>query len=557
MNTARRILPHLVALALLMPGLGATQAELRISHQSGFYSNAFDLTLTGAGTAKVYFTTNAELPEPSPPHAYTGPVRIKTTTILRCAAFDGSGRISPVLTHTFLFPGEVIRQTGAGFPASWGTNQGKPVTADYEMDPEIANHPVYRDDLVKGFRAIPSVSIVMSSADLFSPVLGIYSNPMQSGDEWERLASVEFLGFQNSKRFEIDCGIRIQGGWNRRPEESPKHAFRLAFRKKYGAGKLKFKLFEDPGTDEFNSLILRAGCNNTWLHWSGLERRQGDYIRDQWMRDTYAAMGHPSARGRFVHLYLNGLYWGLYNLTERPDEEFASDHFGGKAKDYDARNGENLLSGDDTAWKQMLTLANGGVSNAASYEAVSKLLDLPAFVDFMIVNLYGANADWDRASNWYAARRRNPPGQFHFFVWDGERTLESPDANTIAHDDDQSPLRLFQRLRENAQFRRLFAERVRRHCFDGGALAPEAAAERFRKWSTILDLAIIAESARWGDYRRDVHQYKAGPYELYTRNDHWRPEVERLLKNYFPKRTTIVLEQFRAADLYAGRTTPK
>lgn len=548
MNAAFRILPHLLALALIQCGLATVHgAGLNVSHESGLYSNAFELIVTGA--TKVYFTTNAELPEPASARPYTGPVRIGTTTIFRCAEFEGDSRMSPVVTRTFVFPKDVLRQTGAGFPSTWGTNQGKPVPADYAMDPEITGDPAYRDDLIRGLAALPTLSIVMTTLDLFDPARGIYSNPMQSGDAWERPTAVGFFEPRNGTRFEVECGIRIQGGWNRRPEESPKHAFRLAFRKKYGPGELKFALFEGPDAREFDGLILRAGCNNTWLHWSGIERAHGDYLRDQWMRATYAAMGRPSARGRFVHLYLNGLYWGLYNLTERPDEHFAAQHFGGKAKEYDARNADNILSGDDTAWKAMIALANGGLSNGPPYLEIGKLLDLPAFADFMIVNLYGGNADWDRASNWYAARRRSPPGPFHFFVWDGERTLESPDANTLAQDDDQSPLRLFQRLRENANFRRLFAERVRRHCSDAGALTPKAAADRFRQWANLLDLAIIAESARWGDYRRDAHPYKTGPYELYTRNAHWRPEVERVLTGYFPRRTAVLQEQFNAAGL--------
>jgi len=61
---------------------------------------------------------------------------------------------------------------------------------------------------------------------------------------------------------------------------------------------------------------------------------------------------------------------------------------------------------------------------------------------------------------------------------------------------------------------------------------------------------VIAESARWGDYRRDAHPYKTGPYELYTRDDHWRPEIDRLLKEYFPKRTEAVIKQFRETRLY-------
>jgi len=120
----------------------------------------------------------------------------------------------------------------------------------------------------------------------------------------------------------------------------------------------------------------------------------------------------------------------------------------------------------------------------------------------------------------------------------------------MAFDDDQSPPRLFHKLRENAEFRRIFAERARHHLTQGGALTPENAAERFRKWAKEIDSAVVAESARWGDYRRDVHPYKTGPYELYTRNDHWRPEIDRLLKDYFPKRTEIVLKQFREIGLY-------
>ena len=116
----------------------------------------------------------------------------------------------------------------------------------------------------------------------------------------------------------------------------------------------------------------------------------------------------------------------------------------------------------------------------------------------MIANLYGANADWDRSSNWYAGRRRNPAGKFRFFIWDGERTLERVDDNTIAFDDDQSPPRLFQKLRANAEFRSQFAEHVRRHFSNGGVLTPGPAAERFRLWATNIEDAVVAESARWG-----------------------------------------------------------
>jgi len=82
-----------------------------------------------------------------------------------------------------------------------------------------------------------------------------------------------------------------------------------------------------------------------------------------------------------------------------------------------------------------------------------------------------------------------------------------------------------------------------------GVLTPQPAAGRFQKWSDWIDKAIVAESARWGDYRRDAHQYKHGPYELHTRDDHWQPEIQRLLKDCFPKRTTAFLKQLHEAGL--------
>src|SRR5205809_8131016 len=109
----------------------------------------------------------------------------------------------------------------------------------------------------------------MQMDDLFGADRGIYAHPRETGSDWERPASIEMVREENPPAFKVNCGIRIQGGWNRRPEESPKHAFRILFKKKYGPGKLKARLFDAAEPHAFDELILRAGCNNTWLHWSG------------------------------------------------------------------------------------------------------------------------------------------------------------------------------------------------------------------------------------------------------------------------------------------------
>jgi hypothetical protein len=117
--------------------------------------------------------------------------------------------------------------------------------------------------------------------------------------------------------------------------------------------------------------------------------------------------------------------------------------------------------------------------------------------------------------------------------------------------DDFSPTRLFQKLRGSTEFRAEFARCARRHLTGEGALTATQTGARYRRLVGLLDTAILAESARWGDYRRDVHPYKEGPYELYTRDAHWRPEVKRLLEDYFAKRTPVFIAQLKAAQLYA------
>ena len=537
---------------ILLPLLCAAspQAQVRFDHPHALCGDPVEVRLScTAADARIVYTLDGTTPSAVHGETYRDAIQVATTTVMRTAALSDGQIISPVETCTYLFPNDVATQTGKGLPATWGENDGKLVPALYALHFENGS-----DELPRALRAIPSISIAMDPADLFGTEGGIYTHPKENGAKWERKGSAEWIEPDGSPGFRIDCGIRIHGGWSRRPEESPKHGFRLLFGPKHGGQKLSFPIFGPDGPKQFTTLVLRNGNNNSWLHPSSEERRRAEYIRDQWMRDSQRAMGYPSARGTFVHLYLNGLYWGVYNVTERPDADFAADNFGGSRKDYDVLRADKPLEGDREAFKRMMEVVDGGLSTESGYGAVQQWLDLREFADFLILNYYGANGDWDGSSNWYVIRRR-PSGKFHFVVWDGERTLEGLDDNTIAFDSDNSPPRIFHRLCENPEFRELFAQRASALCSGDAPLSPEACARRFERWSSFLDSAILGEAARWGSYRRDVHPFRIGPYELYTRDQHWRPEVHRLLTDYFPKRTAVVLKQFEAQGLYPPTRT--
>ena len=516
---------------------------------------------TNTTGATIRYTTDGSEPTATHGTLYTQPIEITTTTTLRAIAVKTGWRPSGIATHTYVFPADVRKQQAPpDYPQSWS---GYP--ADYAMDPEIWTSPTYASAVVPALMAIPTLSIVTDKDNLFSQVYdaetgGIYAYPGHSstgGRDWERPASVEYFNAAAGE-FQIDCGMRIYGGENRDPKKCPKHSFRLLFKAKYGPTKLEFPLFGQGAVDKFDTLLLRGGFNHSWTHWDSTQRTRAQYIRDQWARDTQLAMGRPSAHGVYVHLYLNGLYWGLYSLVERPDTSFASSYFGGEKEEWDGLNSsEPVGESTKTSWTLAQQIANTqDISTPQGYAALAEHVDIDNFIDYMIINLYGGNMDWDD-HNWYSAKRRMDGEGFKFFCWDSEHIFENLYGDNIVNiNRADKPSRFWAVLKQNPEFRMKFADHVYRHFANDGVLTPAQAAQRWMARARQIDLAIVAESARWGDYRRDVHQYSSGPYEVYTKNDHWIPEQNRLLNTYFPNRTDVVLQFFRSAGLYPSIDPP-
>ena len=455
-------------------------------------------------------------------------------------------------TWTWIFAADVINQPNnpAGFPSTWINHPG----ADYEMDPQIVTDPVYAPSMLNALTSLPAVSIVTDLDHLFGPS-GIYVNPTQEGVAWERPASVEWLFPDGTPGTQVDCGLRIQGGASRLPVKSPKHSFRLLFKSRYGPAKFDFPVFEGATVESFDTLILRAHFGNSWIHWKHSERAIAAFMRDQWIKDAHRAMGHASPNNNYAHLYVNGVYWGLYNPTERPSAPFLASRFGGSKDDYDAVKSGVAVDGDAIAWNTAMSMANAGLGSAAAYSAIQQYVDVVNLADYMLINHFGANWDWDH-HNWYAGRRRIAGEPFRFYCWDSEHILEGVNQNQISQDADGNPSRIFTKLRANPEFVVMFGDRVHRHLFNGAELTPTTIQTRWAGMRTQIETAVIAESARWGDYRRDVHSYSVGPYELYTKNGHWLPEQTFLTTTYFPQRTANVVQQYRAAGLYPTLDAP-
>src|SRR5690606_8512650 len=137
-----------------------------------------------------------------------------------------------------------------------------------------------------------------------------------------------------------------------------KHSFRVLFKAIYGLAELEHPIFPDSPVRTFDTLIFRAGYNNSWIHSASDQRQRAEYIRDQWMRDALRELGQPQSHGIFVHLWVNGLYCGVHNLVERPSAPFAADHLGGDDDEYDALNSANPVDGTIAAWQELLAASS-------------------------------------------------------------------------------------------------------------------------------------------------------------------------------------------------------
>jgi hypothetical protein len=173
-------------------------------------------------------------------------------------------------------------------------------------------------------------------------------------------------------------------------------------------------------------------------------------------------------------------------------------------------------------------------------------MDIPNLIDYMLVNFYIGNVDWDH-NNWYGGRRR-VGGGFQFLNWDSERTFLSLSDNVTGKDNDNQPTSVHQRLAANADYRMLFADHAHRHFFNGGTLTVESAKARWLGRADEIGLALVAESARWGDAKR--------PENPYTPEVEWQAELDYLCEEYFPQRSDIVLGQLRARGLYPNVAAP-
>lgn len=489
--------------------------EPQFSVKRGFYEDAFELTLAcQTGGAAIYYTLDSSDPtQASTP--YTGPITVSETSCIRAVAFKTDFLPSVSVTNSYIFVADVVAQP--------------------EMSTIITDDPVWGPQMEDALLEIPSISLVTPHT--------IPNYPIESPPEVP--VSIEMIFPDGKKGFQENAGVERFGGqytmW-------PKQALRVSFKGIYGASRLDYDLFGDTtyggndATDSFNQIILRQGSHDSLFskHYTS----KGVYTRNRYCFDRQIEMGHISMRGKFVHMYLNGTYWGLYHLMERPTADFMASYFGGDRKDYDIIKGRGaikLKEGEWTAWNHL-------TSNTDNYEIVKEYMDVDNYIDYMLLNFYGGNDhDWFPSHNWVAGRKRVPGGKFKFFMWDNDFLIRRGlNSNTV---DNGGPGNMLSSLKQHEEFKIRMGDRAQKHFFNDGMLTPARVKADFTELTSRIERAAIPEYARWTQAGAAVHGATFTPNTL-------KQSVDWIKNNFADYRIDIVIQQMRDAGIFPSIDAP-
>lgn len=506
----------------------------------GYYDTPQTVTITCATPgATIAWTTNGTEPSPSNgtqvPAANAGAtplvtLNVSTTTNLRAMAYKPGTTLQPtnVDTHSYLFIAAAQTQPAApaGYATAWSGR-----AADYAVDPNVVNSTQPGYSFRDGMLSLPAMVLTLPAAEMFSGPTGIYYDTNQRGIGAERKVAVEMIYPDGSREnWSSFAGTRLHGNSSRSHGFIPKHPLRLHFRDEYGVPKLRRELFDDAGAvEKFDQLLLR-GCSTDSFPVvdgnveDGEQRWNNDkatYLRDTWMRDTLNELGHPNGHGIFVHLFINNLYWGLYNVAERPTASFFADYFGGDKSEWDVvKDFQELHDGNMTAWNDMMAVVNnaaldnltkcqrllGNNPDGTRNPALPIHLHWPSFRDYMIAHICSGAEDWPDHDYWAGRRRGALSDGWHFAAWDQEISNDSltrmsgrGSDNPFEAVDEPGPAILYDKFRRVPLFQQMFRERIHELMFNNGPLSPAANRARWAVRQAQIDKAIVCESARWGD----------------------------------------------------------
>ena len=434
------------------------------SKDSGFYDSSFELTLTAEEGCTVYYTLDGSDPTIES-EKYETPITVEDMSdtanrlsartdiapngvekprenvdkaaVIRAVSVDSEGRISEPVTKTYF-----IGKTNSGYYP-----QMKVIS--------LVTDPDNLFDYDTGIYCLgKAYETENTGAGRNVQTWNLIANYSMRGREWERPAS--FSLFENGEKvLEQNVGIRIKGNYSR---SLPQKSFNIYTRQDYGTPEFDYDFFDGEATKakngkaitKYEGVVLRNGGNDNGTAFFR------DSINQELITDRNFAYQATSE----CVVFIDGEYWGLYQLMEKIDKRYINEHFGIKKSDVAiVKNGE-LDEGTEQDLQDWLQLQNGVIDGSISYEEFCKKVDIQSYMDYMAAQIYWCNADWPQrnVSMWRsdAIDEENPyaDGKWRPILFDtesGQGLYGSYDKSANA--DCYSRLK---QLREDGEFAQMF-----------------------------------------------------------------------------------------------------
>ena len=332
--------------------LGAVQSEVDFSQEGGLIDESFTLSLSGSNPGEVIrYALGGEEPTESS-STYINPIEINTNTSVRARIFLDNYFPSPIYTKSYI------------------------IGANHEID----------------------VMLLTTDPDnFFDQDTGIYvfgpdgtydTNQPYFGanfwEDWERPIHFYFHENETDDFSEFNAGIKIFGGWSR--GQNGQRSMSIFARGEYGDSKFDHPFFNQLGYDNFQALVLR-NSGQDWMRSS---------MKDIMLTSLMRGSGLDFQEHNPVATYINGEYWGMYNLREKINEHMLASKHNVDADDITLlTNNAEEIEGSNEEYNQLIDyISSTDLTLDSNFEYVEQQIDLNAYALYQASNIFFNNTDW-------------------------------------------------------------------------------------------------------------------------------------------------------------------
>ena len=459
------------------------------SLKGGFYSDSQVLELSHPDGANIYYTTDGSTPT-SAANAYTRPVMIDKTMVIRAVAIENKKFASLVKTYTYL------------------------------IDENIT---------------LPVVSISMDNKYLFDDKIGLYKNYTQ---DWMRAGNVEYIKDGVSQFSEV-VGVQLSGATSR---SYPQKSFSFYAKERFGVHSIAYPLFKDkPDIQNIKSFVLR----NSGSDW------QYTMIRDALIHTIAKEIGNIDYLSyQPTVAFINGQYYGIYNLREKPNKSYiaANHHVSENALDLLKLNKKKsiALSGDTQRYAKLMRYAQSHpAQDQQTYAYLSNNIDIDALINYNIVEQYVGNVDWPQ-NNMKYWRAKNSDSRWRWILVDTDMgfSLKLPDVpltanvehNPISRLDspilDPNPeVILYRLLLSNPTFKNKFIAKYT--TLLNTIFLPQNIDKKIKTLSDKIKPEISRHLSHWFQNQRDIKAWKKDIDKLFAYSNMRNKILRHHFKTYF------------------------